>query len=257
MITIITPSCRQNNLQKLHDSIEFDLIDKWIIVYDTSRNRAYNKLFITNPKILEVYHNEIGRAGHAQRNYGMSLVKDGHIYFLDDDNIVHPDFWALVSILEGTLFYTFDQQRTYASILKGNNIRLGKIDTAMFIVHKAHTQNLLWKKDRYNADGHFISEIYSKYRSSHKYIEQVCCYYNYLAKPQLPRKVVSFQELVVNSGNRFIPNQNQIHIPVGNTYSLQNRLIHKPSKLPKSTIEKPICPFSRGYRHLENSLKNV
>jgi hypothetical protein len=266
MITIITPSCRQNNLQKLYESIEFDIIDKWIIVYDTSKNRTYNKIFTTNPKVLEVTCNEIGKAGHAQRNYGMNLVKKGHIYFLDDDNIIHPDFWAVVHILEGTCFYTFDQQRTYASILKGNYIRVGKIDTAMFIVHKKHTAGILWIKDRYDADGHFISEIYSKYRPEHKYINQVCCYYNYLATPQLPRRVITYQEMTQGSvnTNRAIPNRNlvisnivpnvihrQTGFPIKNRLSVQSRLIKKIPTSPQSTLEKSLCPFSRGYRHTE------
>lgn len=292
MISIITPSCRQENLQKLHDSIEFDKIDKWIIVYDTSKNRTYKKLFTNNSKILEVEHDEIGKAGHAQRNYGTRLVKDGHIYFLDDDNIIHPDFWAVVSILEDKKFYTFDQQRTSKTILKGNIIRTSYIDTAMFIVHKKHTDGVLWKKERYDADGLFISRIYAKYRNSHIYIEQVCCYYNYLITSQLPRSVVSFQDLTRNSFhsriNRDKPNiyvkpplnliGNPRDLPIKIENTVQNtiqktiesspgtpviinqiqkhrlsRFGYLPKQLKSSNSQVPLCPFSRGYRHLDRS----
>ncbi len=36
--------------------------------------------------------------GHSQRNMGLDLTndKDGLIYFVDGDNVVHPNFWALV-----------------------------------------------------------------------------------------------------------------------------------------------------------------
>ena len=35
-ITIITPCSRIHNLPMLHESIKFDKINKWIIVYDTT-----------------------------------------------------------------------------------------------------------------------------------------------------------------------------------------------------------------------------
>jgi hypothetical protein len=36
-ITIITPSYRLNNLHKLKDSIDFNYVDEWIIVYDGNK----------------------------------------------------------------------------------------------------------------------------------------------------------------------------------------------------------------------------
>ena len=90
MLTIITPCSRPDNLGMLSKSIKFDKIDKWIIVYDTTKDRTYKKSFEGNSKIIEVECNDAGDYGNQQRNYGMSLVDDGFIYFLDDDNIVHP-----------------------------------------------------------------------------------------------------------------------------------------------------------------------
>ena len=37
-ITIITPCNRIHNLPMLYESIKFDKINKWIIVYDTTVN---------------------------------------------------------------------------------------------------------------------------------------------------------------------------------------------------------------------------
>jgi hypothetical protein len=184
MLTIITPSCRQGNLPKLHDSINFDKIEKWIIVYDTSKNRKYKRLYEGNPKILEVDHNEIGVAGHPQRNCGIELVGDGYIYFLDDDNIIHQDFWLVVDKLDGDHFYTFDMYRPHEKqkMLYGNNIMVKQIDTAMFIVHKKHIGNIKWIKNLYSADGHFISAILQKNRESHIYINIIGAYYNFLRR---------------------------------------------------------------------------
>ena len=37
MFTIITPCCRPENLETMLPSIDFDKVDKWIIVYDTRK----------------------------------------------------------------------------------------------------------------------------------------------------------------------------------------------------------------------------
>ena len=179
MLTIITPCYRQANIPIIYNSIVFDKIDKWIIVYDTSKDRKYNKLY-DHPKILEVECNIAGRAGHPQRNFGMSLVDDGFIYFLDDDNIIHPNFWKIEITPEK--FYTFDQIRKANDILKGNKIKLYFIDTAMFIVHKKHIGNIKWLEYKYNADGYFICDIFYKNPESHVYIDSTCSYYNYLSE---------------------------------------------------------------------------
>ena len=179
MLTIITPCCRQNSIPNLYNSIRFDKISKWIIVYDTSKDRQYTKLY-NDPKILEVEVNK-GISGNPQRNYAISLVNDGFIYFLDDDNIMHPNFWAMLDILDSKNIYTFDQMRTKTgTVLQGNNICVGSIDTAMFLIHKKHVKDSKWIEHLYEADGHFITELNNNNRGAHVYINAICCYYNYL-----------------------------------------------------------------------------
>jgi len=180
MLTIITPSCRQNYLEKLFNSIQFDKIDKWIIVYDTSKNRTYNKIF-NNPKIIETFCDVVGQAGHPQRNFGVNLVQNGHIYFLDDDNIIHPNFWNIIDSFEEEYFYTFNQIRNKrGDLLFGNKVEIGKIDTAMFVVPKKMFEGIKWDITRYEADGIFITTVNNFYSKKHKYINCIACYYNYL-----------------------------------------------------------------------------
>lgn len=180
-ITILTPCSRQKNLPTLLNSIDFDKIDKWIIIYDTSKNRTYEKLYTDHPKILEVECDTSGVVGHPQRNYGMSLVEDGFIYFLDDDTIVHPNLWTLIDTLDPQFFYTFDQQREQnGQLLHGDTIQVRRIDTAMFLVHKNHIGDIQWHTDRYDADGYFICDIKNKNTDCHRYVNKVCSYYNYL-----------------------------------------------------------------------------
>lgn len=182
MLYIITPCYRQCNIPRLYESIEFDKIHKWIIIYDTSNDRKYNKLYEHDEKIIEMECNDEGIYGNPQRNYGMTFVSNGFIYFLDDDNIIHPNFWSIIDLLDNSKFYTFDQLRDIKneSILHGNNIAIGSIDTAMFIVHTNHIKDIKWKIDEYTADGCFICDILNQNTSSHTYINTVGCYYNFL-----------------------------------------------------------------------------
>ena len=183
MLTIITPCCRQANIPKLYDSIMFDKIHQWIIVYDTTKDRTYEKIYADEPKIMEVECADPGCSGNSQRNYGLKLATDGFIYFLDDDNIIHPEFWNLVDSFNPAYFYTFSQIRKHnGQILHGNNIARCKIDTAMFVVHKHHIGDIQWRINEYTADGYFICDITAAPANAgrHRFLNVVASYYNFL-----------------------------------------------------------------------------
>jgi hypothetical protein len=150
-LTIITPCSRIHNLPALYESIEFDKINKWIIVYDTTVN-SFCPSFLSHTQIIEVDCKSSlnGVVGNTQRNYGLSLVEDdNYIYFLDDDNIIHPNFWK--------------------HVLLGNRIEINYIDTAMYIIHKNMIEDIKWQEDLYAADGKFITDVYSTGKYKHKY----------------------------------------------------------------------------------------
>ena len=118
MLTIITPCSRPSNIKTIFNSINFDLIDKWIIVYDTKNRTRYSKEFPYHTKILEVdCYDPDSYYGNAQRNMGLELANPNTwIYFLDDDNYIHPKFWEIVEMITKTdkefnYFYTFNQLR--------------------------------------------------------------------------------------------------------------------------------------------------
>ena len=182
-ITIITPCSRIQNLPMLYESIKFDKIHKWIIVYDTTVN-SYCHSFIHSEQIIEVECKSSlnGVVGNTQRNYGLSLVDDdNYIYFLDDDNIIHPNFWKIAEELEKDTIHTFNQYRDeHGHVLLGNRIEMNYIDTAMYIIHKNMIGDIKWQEDLYQADGKFISDVYLTGRYKHKYFQKYYCYYNYL-----------------------------------------------------------------------------
>lgn len=177
-ITIITPSYRVNNLLEIKKSINFDYVDEWIIVYDGSKITKNPNLFKNqeNNKIKEYVHISNGISGNPQRNYALSKVTNENtmLYYLDDDNIIHPNLYRLLKIMDNDKMYTFNQFNRLA----GNNINVGCIDTAMAIIPFRKCSNITWLTDIYEADGYYIKRCYDNNATSHIYVDNDLCYYN-------------------------------------------------------------------------------
>jgi len=183
LVSIITPCSRPDNLEKLHASMNFDLVSTWYIVYDTSKDRTYEHRYTGNPKIVELDHDVVGMCGHPQINFALKhITADGFVYFLDDDNIMHPDFWTTLPTLDPEFIYTWNQLRRVkpVRVLLGNDVRPNKIDTAQFIVPRKYIGDIEWIPNKRGGDGKFISDIKAVWPDVFKYIGKNLCYFNYL-----------------------------------------------------------------------------
>lgn len=180
-ITIITPSYRTTNLKTIKNSINFDYVDEWIIVYDASKITENPNLFANdeNDKIKEYIHTSEGMSGNPQRNFALSKVAnvDTYIYYLDDDNIIHPSFYKLLNILDNNKMYTFNQTNR----LYGDNIIQNMIDTAMILIDNKLVNNTQWLPHVYAADFFFIKDCYVNNKNNHIFVNNELCYYNKLA----------------------------------------------------------------------------
>jgi SAM-dependent methyltransferase len=180
-ITIITPSIRVNNLPKIKDSINFDYVDEWIIVYDENKITKNPQLFKDDKyknKIKEYVYKGDGISGNPQRNYALTQISnpDTYLYYLDDDNAIHSDFYRLLNILDDEKIYTFNQ----TGRINGNDIQVCRIDSAMALIDYKLCKNIKWKPIKYEADGIYISECWEKNKDKHIYIDNNLCYYNYI-----------------------------------------------------------------------------
>lgn len=177
-LTIITPSYRVDNLSEIKKSINFEYIEEWIIVYDGSKIPDNPKIFENNNKIKEYVFKGEGISGNPQRNYALTKITNPNtlIYYLDDDNIFHPDMYKLLNIIDNDKMYTFNQ----CNRLKGNNIKCGCIDTAMVIIPYNLCKDEKWILNKYDADGYYITECYNKNKNKHIFIDNDLCYYNKL-----------------------------------------------------------------------------
>lgn len=188
-MTIITPCIRPQNLHKIKESINFDYINEWIIVYDGNKILDNPHLFIydhTN-KIKEYIYKSNGASGNQQRNYALDNIinTNTYVYFLDDDNIIHPELYNLLDNIENNKIYSFDQKRPtdvfpFTDYLKGDKIQIFNIDTSMFLIDYNLCKNIRWDLYKYNADGIFIMECYSANRDKWVYIDKLMSYYNYI-----------------------------------------------------------------------------
>ena len=180
-ITIITPSYRIQNLKKTYETINFDYVDEWIIVYDGSKITENPNIF-NHEKIKEYVHYDNNSCfGNAQRNFALNNIKNEntYLYFLDDDNLIHPELYKLLDIIEKDKLYTFNQIRyPNLELLKGNEIKETKIDTAMILISYNLCKNIKWNLYEYGADFRYINECYNQNKDKWIYINNVLAYHN-------------------------------------------------------------------------------
>jgi glycosyltransferase involved in cell wall biosynthesis len=186
-LTIITPCMRPENLIKIKESIDFDYINEWIIVYDGNHITSMPNTIEGNDKIKEYIYKGDGISGNPQRNFALELIEntDTYLYFLDDDNIIHPELYELLNSIESGKMYTFDQARPkniypYKTLLKGDSIEIFNIDTAMFLIDFNLCKDIQWIPDKYNADGHYIKDCYEANKENWVYVNKTMAYYNKL-----------------------------------------------------------------------------
>ena len=119
-------------------------------------------------------------SGNGPRNVALDEISKSEgpciVYFLDDDNVLHQNF--LEKDYKMNKIYTFDMLRNGADSA-GNNISVGHIDTAQFLVDMSIIGNTRWV-DKYEADGVFITDIIKRNKDKWEYIPETLAFYNSL-----------------------------------------------------------------------------
>jgi len=193
-VTLITPSCRPRNLEWVRQSIRFEYVAEWIIVYDGNRVDLADiddTFAADQPKIKQFLYQTHSYEGNAQRNYALSKITDANtfVYFLDDDNQIHPDLYDLLDVAVPGFMYMFDQHRYVPSDPQPRTLRadtpiLKSIDTAMVLVELKLMHDVEWNADYpWGGDGVFISTVFILNRDRVVYINKILCYHNLRHKP--------------------------------------------------------------------------
>ncbi len=194
-LAIITACSRPANLPIVSESLKqldsfFDW--QWIIVLDEAK--ASSNSVGVKPHKLEVAPSD--GEGIAQKNRGIELAShDTWIYFLDDDNIIHPDFGIIASrtIVDhysdiNAKVFVFKQQMADGSHrLDAGPVKYGKIDTASFLVHSSVIGRSRFSHySQGRADDYmFINSLYTCNQHNFRFINKYACYHNGLNESHL------------------------------------------------------------------------
>lgn len=177
-LNIVTPCSRPNNLLLISKSINIPKENyRWLVIFD-GLSLPDEELIPKNCEI-HLHKNEESIVGHAQRNFALDLIKDGHIYFNDDDTTIHPKLWENIKDIEDD-FISFKQASKNGDIrLEGDIVGVYRIDSHNFIVKNSIIENVRYDITKYEADGFFATDCYNKSLSK-KYINKVLSVYNSL-----------------------------------------------------------------------------
>jgi len=202
-LVVITPCCRLELLRHVHDSVRLSIVTRWIIVFDANQvpREHLPTVLLHHPQItLVATQDRKSKYGNAQRRLGLQIAKtlyqedDPLVYFLDDDNLVHPAFYDLFRrfMWRREVFYTFNQQRDWLTC-SGRFCARVTMDTAMICLPLSLCPD--WKaSSAYAEDYYFIRSVMKQYRDRHVYLNHVAAYYNALQPRAVARLLGSQQQ---------------------------------------------------------------
>jgi hypothetical protein len=174
MLYIVTPCSRPHNLVRVGRNIP--AYATWVVMMDSSTN--YKEA--TGASVTH-YSTRTGDMGNPLRNeflelYADSFTPEDWVYYLDDDNILHPKFieeWNNLNGLDCSIV-TWGQ---IGRLRPTDQPQVGNIDTACYMFKPHDLPNLRFEMS-YEADGIFASE--AARLGTLICVEQYLCYYNAL-----------------------------------------------------------------------------
>jgi glycosyltransferase involved in cell wall biosynthesis len=180
-VFIITPSRRPFNTSFISNTIPQEC--EWVVVFDKTVKNEYS---IDNATVVK--SNETGFWGNPNRNIGIQYIKEylnpsdnDWIYILDDDNVIHPNWWNSVQphlntdsaiITWGQVWPTGEPRTTPT-----DDPKIATIDTSQYMVRWNVAKNLNFEYI-YEADGIYAEEAAK--RGKVLMLNQYLGYYNFL-----------------------------------------------------------------------------
>jgi hypothetical protein len=106
-LNIITPCYDTRDLPFIINSFDEGTLINWYIIYDKKVSKSAK--IINGNSNLNIFQLFCSTENNKNDlfNFGLDLVKDGFVYFLDDDCTMHPDFWNWFNHFDKRKIYTF------------------------------------------------------------------------------------------------------------------------------------------------------
>jgi len=106
--------------------------------------------------------------GNSSKNQMLEMFESGWVYFLDDDNLLHPDFekcfLEAVEQYPSYHWFIFDQIRKDGSLYLEATSRpsINHVDTGQCVVRREAIGILRFKENEYAADGILYTKLLAK-----------------------------------------------------------------------------------------------
>lgn len=197
MIHLVTAVSRPENLPRIHKSISLSLSRstmkaKWILVVDdvNAIPPSVDALLRSGAFEVEKIIHRDGKCSYGidQKNAGMASIADGYYHCIDDDNIVHQNFFSglerAMTAHPAKRAFVFGQRRwdTIKSLVASpDRMEYGKIDNTMFAVHSSLIGSHRYDLSRSGReDFHFFRKLYDLHQDEFVFISETLAYYNYI-----------------------------------------------------------------------------
>ena len=207
-LNILTRCTRPNNLVKVKESVFTDIPKnlkiKWHVIFDVAPLKDIDAELLSEltNEDTQLYFIKGGDGGllYPQSTEILKKMnKESWFYFLDDDNILHENFYKRMSTIldeKSKNIHVVSQKvagkdftRLDIRVASPENTGFRKTDIAQVVIKTS----LIHKYEfgaNYAADGYFIEAVLQDAPSTFSYHNEILSYYNYLDKeatPKLPR----------------------------------------------------------------------
>jgi len=197
-INILTRCTRPQNIPEIIRSVSaagefFDV--RWLVIFDTSRLKDIDADTLAAlgaaGAATRFEPGEPGDFGHGLVNRALDSIREGWVYILDDDNVVHPDFWARVEWHAGQPGFSARavvfNQRVDGKDFTGQdvrhagpeNMRVGGVDSAQMLLRRDLVGDARLRRGTYVADSILGQELYEASPGDFLFVDEELCHYNY------------------------------------------------------------------------------
>jgi hypothetical protein len=203
-IHIITRCTRPENLRQIRESIfqnkpkAVDVV--WNVVFDCKKVSTLSTDLLGDLKCKNTrfHFTECGDwkcQYHFANNLLTHYIRDGFVYFVDDDNILHQNFYSSLLKLyaenpnsRGFVFSQWVGGNDFSGVDirfgKPDNIKVGSIDLAQFVFGwELPFEYRTLFGNGYCGDGDFIVGLFQNgAKSEFTFTDEILSYYNYISE---------------------------------------------------------------------------